>query len=348
MQNNRFLFWAVTGCLSIAVAIFARTMLMEDLQPNREEPFQVSLIVSSDDPYWDSVIAGAKDSAKNHNVELDVIVPKSSEEQTDLLKKVDSQSTEGVAVSPALPSEQIELLNGLAKKTKLVTIDNDAQGSLRHCYVGTDNYSAGRTAARLVKEVIPEGGEIVLFAGDTKRENGKLRRQGFFDELSGHSRPPGDVVDPLDEELVVGSYRVAKTYVDDLDREKALSNVQLALEENPNVSLVLGFYSYHGPKCLEVLAEKEKLGEVKIIAFDDQEETLQGVLAGDVSATIVQDSYHYGYESVRLLSEIIGGATYAAPIAGGGSLNLPCTVLRQDDVESYKAQLESRSNSMKK
>jgi ABC-type sugar transport system substrate-binding protein len=58
----------------------------------------------------------------------------------------------------------------LAGKLKLVTMDNDADGSDRICYIGTDNYAAGRMVGRLVREVMPNGGDIAIFVVDRIRK----------------------------------------------------------------------------------------------------------------------------------------------------------------------------------
>ena len=39
-----------------------------------------------------------------------------------------------------------------------LTVDNDAPDTGRLCYIGTDNYEAGRAVGRLVKEAMPDGG----------------------------------------------------------------------------------------------------------------------------------------------------------------------------------------------
>ena len=335
MTKQRFGYWCLVALLCVSVAAYYRSQLTGDLVEVSPTPARLELIVSGSDPYWESVIAGAKDAARQYGAELEVRIPKNVDNQTQLISEVNVNQVDGVAVSPLVPTQQLEPLNQLSSKVKLVTLDNDHPESKRHCYVGTDNYSAGRTTARLLREALPDGGEVVLFIGDTDRQNGRLRRQGFFDELTGKSRPPGDFVDPLDEPVVIDSYQIVKTYVDDFDRQQAAANVRLALKEHPDTKALVGFYAYHGPKCLQVLAEKEKIGQMKIIAFDDRKETLEGVESGEVYAAIIQDTYHYGYEAIRLLSEMVGGADYAVPAAGGGSIYLPCTVVKKENLLDY-------------
>ncbi len=64
-----------------------------------------------------------------------------------------------------------------------ITQDSDAPNTHRLAYVGMDNYLAGRTCGKLVKEAMPEGGEVMIFVGRLGQLNADLRRQGVIDEL---------------------------------------------------------------------------------------------------------------------------------------------------------------------
>ncbi|HEX5086042.1 MAG TPA: ABC transporter substrate-binding protein, partial [Blastocatellia bacterium] len=49
------------------------------------------------------------------------------------------------------------------------------------------------------------------------------------------------------------------------------------------------------------------IGKVKIIAFDEEDETLAGVKEGAIYATVVQQPFEFGYQSMIFLSKAIGG-----------------------------------------
>ena len=58
-----------------------------------------------------------------------------------------------------------QILKRLGTNGKLIAMDNDAPASNRICYVGTDNYQAGKAVGRLVKETMPDGGTVAIFVG---------------------------------------------------------------------------------------------------------------------------------------------------------------------------------------
>ena len=46
-------------------------------------------------------------------------------------------------------------------------------------------------------------------------------------------------------------------------------------------------------------AKRGKVGHVKIIAFDEADETLAGISAGAIEATVVQQPYEFGYQAIH-------------------------------------------------
>ncbi len=115
----------------------------------------------------------------------------------------------------------------------LLTQDNDAPGSGRLCYIGTNNYTAGREVGRLVKEALPEGGTLVIFVGQTEPLNARQRRQGLLDELAGNS-PPADINDiqSTPDGRDYGKYRLFRTYTDQpVGYQRAVENAADALTQ---------------------------------------------------------------------------------------------------------------------
>jgi ABC-type sugar transport system substrate-binding protein len=70
---------------------------------------------------------------------------------------------------------------------------------------------------------------------------------------------------------------------------------------------------------------------IKIVAFDEHDETLQAIISGEMHGTIVQNPYMYGYESVRILNELAKGNTAAIP--DSGFLNIPARSITRENAE---------------
>jgi ribose transport system substrate-binding protein len=94
---------------------------------------------------------------------------------------------------------------------------------------------------------------------------------------------------------------------------KAVANVQDALTSYPDLKGLVGLWSYNGPAILSGVRDSGKLGQVKIICFDEEPATLAGVKAGEIVGTIVQQPFQFGYESVKLLVQLAKGDRSGVP-----------------------------------
>jgi ribose transport system substrate-binding protein len=148
---------------------------------------KIGFVSNNPAEFWSYAEAGTRKAAKELGVE---VVFRRPDQPTAAAQKaiIDDLITNGVkavAVSVIDPVNQKDYLNEIAGKVVLVTVDNDAPDTKRKCYIGTDNYEAGKAVGQMVKEVMPEGGAIAIFVGQPDPINARQRRQGVLDELAG-------------------------------------------------------------------------------------------------------------------------------------------------------------------
>ena len=139
--------------------------------------------------FWVIAEKGARAAARDFNVNVEVrMPPKGAADQKRMIQDLLTRGIDGIAISPIDPDNQTDLLNEAAQQTHLITQDSDAPDSNRLCYVGMDNYIAGRMCGELVKEVLPEGGNVMIFVGRLAQLNAQQRRAGLIDELLDRER----------------------------------------------------------------------------------------------------------------------------------------------------------------
>ena len=236
-------------------------------------------------------------------------------EQKRLLDDLLSKGVEGIAVSPVDPENQTQLINDTAKRVLVVTQDSDAPKSDRAFYVGTDNVAAGRQAGGLIKEALPQGGKIMVFVGKLDARNAQERLQGIREALQG------------------SNVTIVDVRTDDTDRVRAKSNVSDTLVRYPDVVALVGLWSYNGPAILNAVKDANKTGQVKIIAFDEEDETLAGVKQGAIFATVVQQPYEFGYQAIKLMHQFLKGDKSAVP--ANKLVLVPTLVIKQDSVDAF-------------
>ena len=121
----------------------------------------IALVTNNADPFWDPVIAGARDAAEEHHLKLKVVKGNGdSEAQSKAVRELMDQNVRGLGISPIDPSRQTIVLRQAAMKMPLVTFDSDCPDSGRLWFVGTDNYAAGRQCGNMVRDALPDGGDL--------------------------------------------------------------------------------------------------------------------------------------------------------------------------------------------
>jgi ribose transport system substrate-binding protein len=302
---------------------------------------RIAFVTNGVVPFWVIASVGAHAAGEKFNAEVSVHMPAEGiTDQKRILEDLLTRGVDGIAVSPIDPENQRELLDQAAARTKLITHDSDAPGTKRLVYVGMDNYAAGRLCGKLVKEALPEGGKIMIFLGRMEQDNARRRRQGAIDEILDRPADPKRH-DPPGAALANAKYTLVGTLTDQFDRVKAKANAEDALSRYPDLDAMLGLFVYSAPVCLDVLKQAGKLGKIKVIGFDEADETLQAIKDGTCVGTVVQNPYSYGYESVRVLAGLIHGD--GAPLPESGFIDIPARQIVRGNVEAFWSDLKKQS-----
>jgi ribose transport system substrate-binding protein len=288
-------------------------------------------------PFWTIAEKGARKAAAEFGADVEVRMPGSNRaaDQKRMVEELLVMGVDGIAFSPADPENQLDLMQEIARHTNLITQDSDAPKAPRLCFVGMDNYQAGRMCGKLIKEAMPEGGTVMMFVGSAGQLNGVQRRQGITDELLGRDKPGNDAPDA---ELKGDKYTILGTRTDEVDFAKAKSNAQEALTAHGDLGCMVGLFSYNTPNIYEAVKESGRLGKVKIVGFDEADETLRGIQEGHIYGTVVQSPYRYGYESVRILTALAKGDKSVIP--ENKFVDVPAKVIKKAEVEAFWKELK--------
>ena len=301
----------------------------------------IAYVTNGVDPFWDLCAAGVRIAEKEFNIKCEVHMPtKGLVDQKRIMEALLAKGIDGIAISPIDAENQTAFINEAAKQTKLITHDADAPDSNRMVYIGTDNYKAGRALGKLVKEAIPEGGEVMLFVGRLEQLNARQRRQGVIDELL--DRPAQKLAtlktDPVDAKNLTAEgskYTILDTRTDAFDYPKAKANAEDAMAKHENLACMVGLFAYNPPMCLDAIKEADKLNKIKVCGFDEQDPLLQAIKDGHAYGTISQQPWEYGYESVKALKKILDGDTSFIP--ENKYIEIPFLVVTKENVEEFWA-----------
>lgn len=294
----------------------------------------VAFVTNNTAEFWTIARRGTEKGAKEFDVNVEFQMPPrgSPDDQRRVVEDLLAKGVQGMAVSPNDSVNQAGFYDEVAAKIPLLTHDSDLPpGSKRLCYIGTDNYEAGRDAGKMVKAAMPDGGQVVIYVG-MMTTNARERRQGVLDELAGEKNAPGPTL---------GKYTLLDTMTDDVKQDKCKANVEDTLVKygnDPEHLCLVGLWAYNPPAMLAAVKGAGLVGKVKMVGFDENEETLQGVKDGAIYGTVVQNPFEFGYQAVKTLSAIVRGDKTAVP--EGGILHVPHRSIQPDNVDEFWSELK--------
>jgi ribose transport system substrate-binding protein len=290
-----------------------------------EDKKTLAFVVNGASDFWKAAEAGVKKAQEElPNYELVFKYPEQSSAaiQIRLMDDLVAAGVSGIMVSAVDPKTSSEALNRIGGQVALFTTDSDAPETSRVAYIGSSNTDAGKQAGELVLKALPDGGKCIGFVGLLGADNAKERIQGVKDSIAGSKVELVDVRG------------------DDIDQTRAKRNVEDALAANPDINCMIGFYSYNTPRIYEVLKDAGKLGEIKIIGFDEDPITLGGVKEGTIIGTVVQQPYEWGYQGMKDMAKYLDGDKSFIP--ENKLIIVPTKIIDQTNVDDFWAELKKR------
>jgi ribose transport system substrate-binding protein len=309
---------AKTAGLVLAASLIASSAVAQ------EKP-ALAFIVNAASDFWKLAEAGVRDAQKElpgYDLQFRYPAQGTAALQNALMDDLLAAGTDAIMISSVDPKTSVDAFNRIAKEIPLFTTDSDAPNSDRIAYLGSSNTQAGIQAGEIAKKALPNGGKCMGFVGFLGADNAVERIAGFRQAVEGSGIELVDVRG------------------DDVDFARARSNVDDVLVASPEIDCMVGFYSYNPPKIYEALQASGKLGEITVIAFDEDPITLGAVREGSFAGTVVQDPYQWGYQGMKLMAAYLEGDKSIVP--ADGLMIVPTKVIDKDNVDSFEAELKKR------
>jgi ribose transport system substrate-binding protein len=258
-----------------------------DRHSNKEVFYLVATNVNL--PYWQTAAAGFNKAAAQYKVTAKVVGPDTYDAaaEKDALHHAVAAKPAGILISVA-DSEvlQPEIDAAIAAGVPVITMDSDAAGSRRLYFIGTNNLDAGRMGGRRVIEKLGGAGNVVFFTL-TSQPNTDERLKGFKDVFA--TRPNIKIVDVVD---IKGDARNA------FDKTQEF----LALTGPKKIDAFICLEASSGKVVADAI--KRAGGGRELVAWDVDQDTLDGIKSGAIDATIAQKPFTMGYIGLKALDEI--------------------------------------------
>lgn len=254
---------------------------------------RIVLLNNTDSPFWDAARAGIAKAVEDFDLKskgFTAGMDSNDGTETGQIEKLRQYGTQSdiyaVIISPLSANNAAiaaELKNLKDKGVIIGCFDSDLDArfqSIREFYVGTNNTRGGEVLGTAAKQLKPEGGEYVQFVGTDSQQNAIERMNGF-------TKAVGEKFIQKDRQL------------DDADRTRARNNVRDVIDRYPDLSILVGIWSYNAPAIVDVVKEKNARSRFTIVTFDAEQLAIQQMGEGLIDAMVVQNPFGMGYESVR-------------------------------------------------
>ncbi len=321
----------ITSCIFVVTLLVAACMyaLNISLEPPLRPHSHLLLIGSGSEENWQRTVEGARAAAKELNIALDVELPTSNDAnwQNALVRETKLSAYDGIVISPIDPDSQMELLNDLAGRTKLVTIDRDSEESKRLCHIAYSQASEGRLAARLVAERLSRPGKVALListVSDDPRDTKTNQRLAGFKEMWGPSGP--------NEALPCPIIQVATDSENSGPRRQDLCTILT----DPELAYIVALDSKAAAAALDALAGQSETQHLPIIAFDPSEAIFDAIDDGRVCSAIFDDPYQVGYTAIQRLDAYRSADKDSLPVPGYGSHYLTSEVVQKANLADVR------------
>ncbi|MBN1963102.1 MAG: substrate-binding domain-containing protein [Anaerolineae bacterium] len=160
---------------------------------------------------------------------------------------------------------------------------SDAPNSRRYVHLGIDGIQAGRVGGRMLAEAIGGEGQVIL---GTFPSPNVLERVDGYQQLFAEEYPNIEVVEVVNDQA---------------DPAYAPTAYAAAIQAHPDVVGIGGTDGDSGKGAALAVRDAGRVGDIKIVAMDRNEDMLDFIEDGTIYGSVVQKSYMEMFLAVHLL-----------------------------------------------
>lgn len=251
--------------------------------------------------FWANMKKGIEEEAAKLGIKVDIFAANSEEDTEGQLKILENCLNKGYKAIGVAPLSPTNLINGIvaANKKKIYVMNIDEKidlDSLKNAggsviaFATTDNMQVGKKGAGYIMEQLADGGEVAIIEGKAGNASGEARKQGATEAFKSDSK-----------------MKLVSSQPADWDRQKALDKATSFIQMYPNLKAIYCCNDTMALGALQAVKNAGKLGKILVVGTDGAAEALASVKAGELSATVAQDSAGIGATSLRQMVDAVKG-----------------------------------------
>lgn len=212
------------------------------------------------------------------------------EEQVAIMTSMKAEGVGGIVITPIYSPEVTAKINELSGEgIKIITVNSDIPNTKRTAYVGCRFRKSGVVLAGLLG-IMADGREMSVGVIAGPRRNYAVVRRTY------------GLLETLRENYP--NIHVAALYNNENNEEDSYHLVEQLLKEQSKLD-VLCILGAGMIGAINAVKESDCVSKLKVITYDMIPEVKQALREGIVDATITQEPFKQGYDSVQLLARYV-------------------------------------------
>lgn len=260
--------------------------------------------------FWISMWEGVENYAAENGLAVDLYAAQSDtdyEAQLSILEScINSGDYAGIAIAPC---SGVNMITGVKAANNagitIVNIDEqfdqaemESQGATCVGYVSSDNVAVGHLGAEYISSLLEAGSQVAVIegiAGNASSEDRASGAKAAFEEAGME---------------LIGSKAC------DWDMQTALDTAATWITQYPDLKAIYCCNDGMAMGVMQAIANAGKTGEILLCGTDGDSDAIEAVAAGNMTATVAQDSANIGVVSLQLLVDACTDASsYTASAA---------------------------------
>ncbi|WP_127599281.1 substrate-binding domain-containing protein [Nitratireductor alexandrii] len=274
--------------------------------------------------YWRVLLAGARKAGDELGIEIAELGPQTDSDingQISVLENAVANNPLAVVIAASQYEALGKPIDEAATKTIVVGVDSGANSDAYASFVTTNNVEGGRAAGEALAAAIAKAhgdaeGDVMLITSVPGAESLDQRAEGFKAVLADKYPDIRIVADKVADGQIVTGLNIA-------------NDVILA---NPKLRGIFASSEKMAVAVSQAVAENNLQDQIKIVAFDSNEQLVQHLADGIVAALIIQDPMRMGYDGVKIAYAASKGEKVPEMVDTG------VNVITQENMDSERSQ----------
>ena len=276
----------------------------------------VFIVKSMDNPFWNSMIEGAQQTAKDLGFEIKGLAPIKPNNVEEQIRMIEDAITAKMDAIIVVPADSKGIIPGIEKANRagipVFTSNTRAFGGKFVCFSGAPNEESAYLVAKTFLEALGGKGNVIVLEGIQGAQTAIDRKAGVDRALKEF---------PNVKLLVSQTAKFSR-----VDGMRVMENL---LQQFPKVDAVIACNDEMALGAIEAIDGAKQMKDIRVAGFDANNDALKSITEGRLMVTGAQRPDAQAYWSVLAAYMYLEG--YPVPT----DLYVPCPVVDKSNVGEY-------------